>query len=345
MKAGIVGASGYTGLELVRILKKHPDIELELLTSESFVDMEISELYPNIGLDMEMKLEKFNCEEALNRCDILFLALPHGHSSEVVAKNRGTNRLIIDLGADFRLKKLDEYSSWYKTEHKAPDLLDKAVYGLAEINREKIKNAKIIANPGCYPTSVILGLVPLFLEGLIESKGIIIDSKSGISGAGRQSTLGTHFNNASENMNPYGVTNHRHIPEIEQELSTLAQNQVSITFTPQLVPMNRGMLSTCYADLTKEVKEDEIRYIYEEFYKDEPFVKLLAEGVWPHTKWVAASNNCLLNFEIDKRNNKIVVTSVIDNLIKGASGQAVQNMNILLGIEETTALDTSAIYP
>lgn len=345
MKAGIVGASGYTGLELVRILKNHPNIELELLTSESFVGMKISELYPSIGLDMDMKLEKFNIEDTLDRCDILFLALPHGHSSEVVAKNKGTNRLIIDLGADFRLKKLEEYSNWYKTEHKAVDLLDKAVYGLAEINKDKIKNARIIANPGCYPTSVILALAPLFSQGLIKSKGIVIDSKSGISGAGRQSTPATHFNSASENMSPYAVANHRHIPEIEQELSILAQDQATITFTPQLVPMNRGMLSTCYAELSKDVKEDEIRDIFNEYYMEKPFVKLLAKGIWPHTKWVVGSNNCLLNFELDKRNNRIIVTSVIDNLIKGASGQAVQNMNIMLGIEETTALDACAIYP
>lgn len=345
MKVGIIGASGFTGLELLRILKNHPQVKLELLTSESFAGKILSHLYPSIGLDIDMELEIFNSEDALERCDILFLALPHGHSSEVVEKGYKMDKLIIDLGADFRLKKIEEYSSWYEADHKAPHLLEKAVYGLPELYKEEIKGAKIIANPGCYPTSAILALAPLLLEGLIDHKGIIIDSKSGISGAGRQATATTHYNSASENMNPYGVAKHRHTPEIEQELSFAAKDDVSITFTPQLVPMNRGMLSTCYADLSKDIDHDAIRKIYKDFYKDKAFVKLLEKGIWPHTKWVLGTNNCLLNFEIDERNNKIIVASVIDNLVKGASGQAVQNMNIVLGIDETTALETASIYP
>lgn len=345
MKVGIIGASGFTGVELIRILKNHPKVDLELLTSESFVGKKISELYPSVGLDLDMELEVFDSHDALRRCDILFLALPHGYSSELVAMAYADKKIIIDLGADFRLKKIEEYSSWYETDHKAPHLLDKAVYGLPEIHREEIKGAKIIANPGCYPTSAILALAPLLKKSLIDIKGLVIDSKSGVSGAGRRATPVTHFNSANENINPYRVIKHRHTPEIEQELSLLAGEEVSITFTPHLIPINRGMLSTCYASLLEDLEEEELRKIYEDFYKDEAFVKILPKGIWPHTKWVLGSNNCLLNFEVDKRNKRIVIASVIDNLTKGASGQAVQNMNIVLGIEETTGLASPAIYP
>ena len=345
MKVGIVGASGYTGLELVRILQGHPQVKLELLTSESYVGKKLNEIYPSLGLNFNMELEEFHCDKAIDRCDILFLALPHGYSSEIARRCYDNKKLIIDLGADFRLKQLDNYTNWYKTEHKAPHLLKEAVYGLPELYSEQIKGARIIANPGCYPTSAILGLAPLFTNGIIAHKGLIIDSKSGVSGAGRKANSITHFNSVSDNINPYGVGEHRHTPEMEQELSFVAGDQVTITFTPQLVPINRGILSTCYATLTKEISEADIRQIYDDFYNDKPFVGILPEGTWPHTKWVAGSNKCLLNLKVDMRNNRIVVASVIDNLIKGASGQAVQNMNIALGLEETTALETLTVYP
>ena len=345
MKAGIVGASGFTGLELVRILLRHPHVELELLTSETFVGQKLNEIYPSLGWDFNMKLEEFHIDNALERCDVLFLALPHGYSSGVALKGYEKEKLIIDLGADFRLKEIENYTAWYKTEHKAPHLLKEAVYGLPEIYKEEIKGARIIANPGCYPTSAILALAPLFFNGLVELKGIIVDSKSGVSGAGRKANTVTHFNSVCDNINPYGVAEHRHTPEIEQELSLVAENQVTITFTPQLAPINRGILSTCYATLIKDISEVKIRQLYNEFYKDKPFVGILPEGKWPHTKWVSGSNNCLINFKVDARNNRIVVTSVIDNLIKGASGQAVQNMNIALGIDEATSLQNLTIYP
>ena len=345
MKVGIVGASGFAGVELVRILLRHPHVELELLTSETFTGQKLNEIYPSLGWDFNMKLEEFHVDNALERCDILFLALPHGYSSDAGLKGYEKEKLIIDLGADFRLKEIESYTSWYKTEHKAPHLLKEAVYGLPEIYKEEIKGARIIANPGCYPTSAILALAPLFFNGLIEFKGIIVDSKSGVSGAGRKANAVTHFNSVHDNINPYGVAEHRHTPEIEQELSLVAGNQVTITFTPQLAPINRGILSTCYATLAKDISEAQIRQLYDEFYQDKPFIRVMPEGVWPHTKWVSGSNNCLLNFKVDGRNNRIIVASVIDNLIKGASGQAVQNMNIALGIEETTALQNLTIFP
>ncbi|MEW6622307.1 MAG: N-acetyl-gamma-glutamyl-phosphate reductase [Bacillota bacterium] len=345
MKVGIVGASGYTGVELVRLLKGHPEVKIELITSESFIGDRLCDIYPHVGREFDMVLEEYNQDDAVARCDVLFLALPHGYSSEAAAKAYEQGKLVIDLGADFRLRELATYSAWYSTEHKAPHLLKEAVYGLPEIYSEQLKGAKIIANPGCYPTSAILALAPLLRKGIIEPKGIIIDAKSGVSGAGRKATTVTHFNSCSDNINPYGVARHRHSPEMEQELSCAAGQEVTVTFTPQLVPINRGILSTCYGTLTRDIGEAEIRSIYEEFYADKPFVHMLPEGTWPHTKWVAGSNNCLLNFTLDVRNKRIIAASVIDNLVKGASGQAVQNMNIALGIPEITALKNIALYP
>jgi N-acetyl-gamma-glutamyl-phosphate reductase len=345
MKAGVVGASGYTGIELVRILLNHPDIELEYISSESFAGQKLSDIYPHLGMNFDKELEMFNCNEALNRCEVLFLALPHGYSSGVAAEGYKKGKLIIDLGADFRLKKIESYLQWYKTEHQAPELLGNAVYGLPELYKESIKGAKIIANPGCYPTSAILALAPLLSHNLIDFKGIIIDSKSGVSGAGRKASEKTHFNSVADSIAPYSVAEHRHTPEIEQELSLVAGEEVTVTFTPQLAPINRGILSNCYATLKTKIDDSELRAIYKEYYADAPFISILPPGRWPHTKWVAGSNNCFLNFKIDYRNDRVVVTSVIDNLIKGASGQAVQNMNIALGIEETKGLNRISNYP
>ncbi len=345
IKVGIIGASGYTGVELVRILSKHPHVDIELITSESFAGQKLNQIYPHLGLDFQMELEEFNPEIAIDRCDVLFLALPHGYSSEVAFKGYKRDRVVIDLGADFRLKKIETYTEWYKTEHKAPELLKDAVYGLPEIYKEKLVGAKLIANPGCYPTSAILALAPLLTNKLINFKGLIIDSKSGVSGAGRKASSVTHFNTVADNISPYGVAEHRHTPEIEQELSFAAGGEVTVTFTPQLAPINRGILSTCYAELAKDVSEEEIRQVYKDFYKNKPFVDILEPGVWPHTKWVAGTNKCLLNFKKDPRNNRIVVASVIDNLVKGASGQAVQNMNIALGFDETIGLNNISFYP
>ncbi len=345
MKVGIVGASGYTGVELVRILSKHPKVFIEVVTSENFAGHALNEIYPHLDSFGNLLLEKFDCDKVLEKCEVIFLALPHGYSSGPVAKGFAQGKLVIDLGADFRLKKLDNYTHWYKTEHKAPQLLSEAVYGLPELYKKQIMNARIIANPGCYPTSALIALLPLLSSRLIENNGIIIDSKSAVSGAGRKTTPATHFNSCSDNINPYAVAEHRHSPEIEQELSSVAGQEVTVTFTPQLIPINRGILSTCYVKMQSDISEVDIRTLYNQYYKDSPFVKLLPSGVWPHTKWVAGTNNCLLNFVLDKKNNRLVIASVIDNLVKGASGQAVQNMNIALGMSETLGLTDLALYP
>ncbi|MCG9968624.1 N-acetyl-gamma-glutamyl-phosphate reductase [Pelotomaculum terephthalicicum JT] len=345
VKVGIVGATGYTGAELVRILSRHPEVELVALGTQSYAGQPFWVVYPHL-----YKYNQLTCVDAaqtdmLYSADVVFVALPHGHAMPIAVEAACRGKKLIDLGADFRLADYKVYEKWYKVEHTARELLADAVYGLPEINRKKIREAKIVANPGCYPTSVILALAPLLRNKLVDSGSIIIDSKSGVSGAGRGLSLGIHFSEVNENFKAYNVAVHRHTPEIEQELGKLAGEDVTVSFTPHLLPITRGILSTIYAKLSNLPGEGEIIELYREFYKDEFFVRVLPEGMLPQTKWVAGTNHCDIGIAVDPRTGRIVIISAIDNIFKGAAGQAVQNMNIICGLPEDTALVGAGLFP
>ena len=344
IKAVIVGSTGYTGVELVRILSKHLKVKIIGFVSKNYVGKRYSEVYSHFHNIVDMTCEELNIDR-ISKSDVVFLALPHGRSVEIAKELVTRGKKVVDLGADFRLNDALEYEKWYGVEHKAVELLSKTVYGLPEVNREKIKDAKLIANPGCYPTTVILGLAPLIKYKLVDLNSIVVDSKSGVSGAGRSLSLKTHFSEVDENLSAYAVKAHRHIPEMEQELCKIAGTQVKLCFTPHLIPMTRGMLSTIYVDLRSDVSEEELYDLYFEFYKDEYFIRVLSLGEFPKTKAVLGSNFCDLALALDSRTNKVKVLSAIDNLVKGAAGQAVQNMNIMFGLNEQTGLDFVPLYP
>lgn len=345
VKIGVVGATGYAGAELVRLLSRHPKVTLSVLTSQTYAGKAMWEVFPHLLGVVDNTLEELNIAELVSRCDVIFTALPHGHAMPIGQEVMRRGKKLIDLGADFRLKDVDTYQQWYKTEHTASVLVPTAVYGLPELYREEIKKSVIVANPGCYPTSTILGLAPLLTNRLINPETIIVDAKSGVSGAGRGLSLKTHFTETTNNFQAYGVATHRHTPEIEQELSELAGVPVTINFTPHLTPMIRGILSTSYAKMTRQMSSEELTELYREFYQGEPFVRVLPVGMYPATKNVAGSNCCDLSVTVDPRTGRVIVLSAIDNLIKGAAGQAVQNLNLLLGISENTGLDFAGIYP
>lgn len=344
-KVSVIGATGYTGAELVRLLSNHPEVELAGVTTQSYTGKPFWEVYPHLYRHVEMICEEQDIPGIVSRSDVVFSALPHGHSMEVAAEADRQNKFFIDLGADFRFRDFAVYEFWYGITHTAREQNEKAVYGLPEIHRREIAQARLIANPGCYPTSIILGLAPLLKKGLIDPNSIISDSKSGVSGAGRALSLNVHYCEVNENIKAYGVTTHRHTPEIEQELGLLAGGKVVVSFTPHLTPMIRGILSTIYAVRSRPFKQKEALSLYEEFYGGEPFVSILPEGMLPATKNVSGSNRCVIGIVTDERTNRVVVVSAIDNLIKGASGQAVQNMNILLGLAEDTGLAGPGVYP
>ena len=331
MKVSVIGATGYTGAELVRLLLCHPEVEIATLTSESFAGKKISELYP--ALKCDIVCEPLNIENIAT--PVVFTALPHGTSAEVVGNLYERGIKVVDFSADFRLKSVSVYANWYHIAHPRADLLSRAVYGLPELYRDRIKQALLVANPGCYPTSVILALAPLLKNNVVNKKGLVVDSKSGVSGAGRNPTRETHFPEVNENINAYKVTGHRHLPEMEQELSEIAGDEVNITFVPHLIPVNRGILSTCYADLVEKLSTQDVLNMYRQFYQKEPFVEILPVNEVPHTREVLFSNRCRIGLNVDKRVNKVVVLSAIDNLVKGASGQAIQNMNLMCGLDET----------
>lgn len=345
VKAGIIGATGYTGAELVRILSRHPEVELVALTSRHYAGEEMASVYPALTGYTSLPCEALTPEEVLERAEVVFIALPHGHAVMVAARALGKGVRVIDLGADLRFREAKTYEKWYKIPHGNPELAAHAVYGLPEIHRKAIRQARVVANPGCYPTSVILGLAPLLKAGYIDPATIIIDAKSGVSGAGREAKVTSLFVECHENINPYGVAGHRHTPEIEQELSALAGTEVKVSFTPHLLPISRGILSTMYATLARPATEAELRQVYQDFYAGEPFIHLLPPGRWPHTRWVYGSNNCHINLTVDGRTGRVVVASAIDNLTKGASGQAVQNFNLMCGFPETMALAAPGICP
>ena len=337
IKAGIIGATGYAGAEVLRLLLQHKEVKITGISSVSFKDSNINEVYPMFNNINEMVLK--SADEVIAASEIIFACLPHGLSEEIAAKTIEQGKILIDLGADFRLTDEAVYKEWYAQEFKEKNLHKEAVYGLPELFRENIKGAKIIANPGCYPTSVILAVAPLLKKGLIEIKGIIIDSKSGATGAGRGLNLTTHFTELNEGFAAYKVAQHRHTPEIEQILSIAANEEITVTFTPHLLPVNRGIISTIYADSKDFKSEKDLREIYNEFYKDELFVRIMKKGINANLKNVKYSNYCDISVNTDKRTGKYIIISAIDNMIKGAAGQAIQNMNILCGLPEKTGLD------
>ncbi len=345
VKVGVIGASGYTGAELIRILKGHPQVEIVALTSRTYDGQRVADVYPAFAGITDLICENLSWEAVLTAAEVVFIALPHGHSVPVTVQAVAQGVKVIDLGADLRFRDVQVYEQWYQVAHEAPELAVAAVYGLPEIYREKVKAARVVANPGCYPTSVILGLAPLLKRGYIDPTTIIIDAKSGVSGAGRGAKVSSLFVECNESINPYGVAGHRHTPEIEQELGLLAGTEVKVSFTPHLMPVSRGILSTIYATVVKGVTEADLRQAYGDFYVREPFVHLLPPGQWPHTRSVYGSNHCQLNFAVDERTGRVIIASVIDNLTKGASGQAVQNMNLMCGFPEETALNAVGMVP
>jgi len=341
IRAGILGATGYTGYELVRLLKNHPYVELTYLGSSSSAGRPYAEIYPQLAGDGDLMLG----DEEVPDVDVLFCALPHGLTAHRASGWLERGIRVIDLGADFRIKDAGVYEQWYNLKHPAPQLLEQAVYGLPEIYREGLKGTALVANPGCYPTASILPLWPLLKEKLIKTQSIIIDAASGVSGAGRGTGLGTHFSEVNENFKAYGVASHRHTPEIEQELGKAAQTELRINFTPHLVPMIRGILTTIYVEPQPGVEEEDLRAAWKRQYGQEPFVHLLPEGVWPQTKFASGSNHAFLQLTVDRRTGRAILIAAIDNLIKGAAGQAVQNMNILFGFPEETGLQAKPLWP
>jgi len=340
---GIINVTGYAGVELARLLYQHPLVELASITGRSAAGQRLGEVFPHLArLDLTIEAE-------LGNVDFVFSAMPHQESAKEIIPwlNRGIK--VVDISADFRLKDAAEYLRWYGFTHPAPPLLEQAVYGLTELHRPEIASAQLVANPGCYPSGAILALAPVVKEGLIEPN-IIIDSKSGVSGAGRTVSVQTHYPEVNEDATAYALYGHRHLPEIIQELKLLRPEQsLSVTFVPHLIPMTRGILTTCYAPLnpgkvaTSKKGEEELRQLYLDFYKDDPFVNVIESS--PHTKHTWGNNLCLIYPTIDQRTGKLIVISCIDNLVKGASGQAIQNMNLMLGFPEVTGLEALAIYP
>lgn len=339
IKVGVVGATGYAGIELVRILCSHPYASLKRVSSVSFAGKCISEIYPGLKAGCNLILDK-DPNEMLDKCDVVFGSLPHGLSEEIAEKSIQKGIVFIDLGADFRLEDGDEYAKWYGCEFRNPEFHKQAVYGLPELFREDILNTKLVANPGCYPTSVALGTYPALKNGLIDTKGIIIDSKSGVTGAGRKLSQNTHYPDCNEAFSAYKAGAHRHTPEMEQTLTKAAGVPVKVTFTPHLLPANRGILSTIYCD--KKADYETIRKCYEEAYAKEPFVVLLEEGQYANIKNVRMSNCCHISLHQDKHTEKLIICSAIDNMVKGAAGQAIQNMNLIFGFEETCGLSVIA---
>lgn len=345
VKVGIIGATGYAGGELVRILSGHKHAQIEWYGSRSYIDQKYADVYRNMFQIVDTVCMDDNMEELASRVDVIFTATPQGLCASLVNEEILSKTKIIDLSADFRLKDVNIYEEWYKIEHKAPQYIGEAVYGLCEINREAVKNARLVANPGCYTTCSILTAYPLAKEGLIDMDSLIIDAKSGTSGAGRGAKVPNLFCEVNENMKAYGVASHRHTPEIEEQLGYAAGKKVTLNFTPHLVPMNRGILATEYAKLLKDVSWKEVREIYDKYYGAEKFIRVLDEGVCPETKWVEGSNYVDIGFKIDPRTGRIIMMGAIDNLVKGAAGQAVQNMNLMFGLKESEGLELVPLFP
>ena len=345
IKVGIIGATGYAGGELARILMGHKDAKIVWYGSRSYIDKKYADVYQNMFQIVDAKCLDDNMEELAKKADVIFTATPQGFCASVISEAILADTKIVDLSADFRIKDVDTYEKWYGIQHKSPQFIEDAVYGLCEINREDVKGARLVANPGCYTTCSILTAYPLAKEGLIDMNTLIIDAKSGTSGAGRGAKVGNLYCEVNENIKAYGVGSHRHTPEIEEQLGYAAKEDVRISFTPHLVPMNRGILATEYATLTKQTTYEEVKAVYDKYYKEEKFIRVLEEGVCPETKWVEGSNYVDINFKIDPRTNRIIMMGAIDNLVKGAAGQAVQNMNLMFGLPESEGLELVPMFP
>lgn len=345
IKVGIIGSTGYAGAEIVRILLNHPEAEIVWYGSRSYVDQKFASVFGNFTEIVDAKCLDDNIEELSKEADVVFTATPQGYCATIVNDVVLSNTKIIDLSADFRLKDVSVYEKWYKIEHKSPQYIDEAIYGLCEVNRDKIKNARILANPGCFTTCSILTIYPLAKEHLIDMDSIIVDAKSGTSGAGRGAKLPNLFCEVNESIKAYGVATHRHTPEIEEQLCYASGEDVVIDFTPHLVPMNRGILATAYAKVKDGVTSDDIRAAYNKYYENEYFVRVLEDGVLPETKWVEGSNFLDVNFKLNPRTNRVIMMGAIDNLVKGAAGQAVQNMNIMFGLPENMGLKLVPMFP
>ena len=350
IKAGIIGATGYAGGELVRLLLQHKEVEIKWYGSRSYIDQKYASVYGNMFQLVEDTCLDDNMEELAKQVDVIFTATPQGFCASVINDSILNQTKIIDLSADFRIKDVSVYEKWYGITHKAPQYIKEAVYGLCEINRKKTKGARLVANPGCYTTCSILTAYPLVKEGLIDPQTLIIDAKSGTSGAGRGAKVNNLYCEVNENIKAYGVATHRHTPEIEEQLGYAAGKEILVNFTPHLVPMNRGILVTEYATLTKKADGslptyEEIRAAYDKYYADEYFVRVLEKNVCPETKWVEGSNFVDVNFKIDERTGRIIMMGALDNIVKGAAGQAVQNMNLMFGLDEKEGLELVPMFP
>jgi N-acetyl-gamma-glutamyl-phosphate reductase len=344
LKVGIVGGTGYTGVELLRLLAGHPQVELAVITSRSEAGLPVADMFPNLRGHIGLAFSEPD-PETLGTCDIVFFATPNGVAMQSVPALLGAGVKVIDLAADFRLKDAAVWKEWYGMDHACPELLAEAVYGLPEINREAIRDARLVANPGCYPTAVQLGLLPLLQNGLVDSQRLIADCKSGVSGAGRKAAVGTLLCEAGESFKAYGVPGHRHWPEIRQGLNAASENEVGLTFVPHLTPMARGIHATMYATLNASATKTDLQALYEEHYRNEPFVDVMPAGSHPETRSVKGANTCRMAIHRPQGGDTLVILSVIDNLVKGAAGQAVQNMNILCGLPEATGLEGIALVP
>ncbi len=345
IKAGIIGATGYAGAELVRILNGHKEVEIVWYGSRSYVDQNYADVYRNMFQIVDAKCMDDNMEALADQVDVIFTATPQGFCASMMNDAILSKAKIIDLSADYRIKDVAVYEKWYGIKHESPQYIEEAVYGLSEVNREMIKHARLLANAGCYTTCSILTAYPLAKEGVIDMSTLIIDAKSGTSGAGRGAKLPNLYCEVNENIKAYGVASHRHTPEIEEQLGIAAGEPVTLNFTPHLIPMNRGILATEYATLKKQVTYEEVKAIYDQYYQKETFVRVLEKGVFPETKWVEGSNYVDINFQIDPRTNRIIMMGAIDNLVKGAAGQAVQNMNLMFGFSENEGLNMVPMFP
>lgn len=345
IKVGIIGATGYAGGELVRILLGHKEVEIKWYGSRSYIDKKYAEVYQNMFQLVEDTCLDDNIEVLAEEVDVIFTATPQGYLAGLLNEEILNKVKVIDLSADYRIKDVSVYEEWYKIEHKSPQLIEEAVYGLCEKNREDIKKARLIANPGCYPTCSFLSIYPMVKEGFIDTKTLLIDAKSGTSGAGRGAKVDNLYCEVNENIKAYGVAGHRHTPEIEEQLGYVAGEKITLNFTPHLIPMNRGILITAYASVKEGVTEEQIREAYQKAYENEKFVRFLEPGVCPQTKWVEGSNYVDVNVVYDKRTNRVIMMGAMDNLVKGAAGQAVQNMNLMFGFEEDMGLQLVPMFP
>lgn len=345
IKVGIIGATGYAGNELVRLLYQHPETEIVWYGSKSYIDTEYADVYRNMFQLVDEKCMDDNMQALADAVDVVFTATPQGLCFSLVSEEILSKVRIVDLSADFRIKDVPTYEKWYGLKHGAPQFIEEAVYGLCELNRERVKKARLVANPGCYPTCTTLSIYPMLRAGLIDPKSIIVDAKSGTSGAGRGAKVANLYCEVNDTIKAYGVATHRHTPEIEEQLSYIAGEPVVINFTPHLVPMNRGILITAYANLKRTVTYEEVKAVYDEAYANEQFVRVLKKDAVPETRWVKGSNYVDVNFKIDERTGRVIMMGAMDNLVKGAAGQAVQNMNLMFGLPETTGLMQAPMFP